>query len=56
METDFHENDRPVVYVGPCQTARVVYIQLGHSALTMNNPGFRRLLGNAVGWTARKEK
>jgi len=56
METGFQENDRPVVYVGPSKTARVVYIQLGHSARTMNDPGFRRLVQNTVEWTARKEK
>ncbi len=54
METTHPDNDRPVVYVGPCQTARVVYVQLGHSADTMNNPGFRRLISNAVHWIARK--
>ena len=54
METSFAENDRPVVYLGPGKTARVVYIQLGHSAHTMGNPGFRRLVQNAVEWTARK--
>jgi type 1 glutamine amidotransferase len=51
METAFAENDRPVVYVGPGKAARVVYIQLGHSATTMGNPGFRRLVRNAVQWT-----
>jgi type 1 glutamine amidotransferase len=54
METTHPDNDRPVVYVGPYQRARVVYVQLGHSADTMNNPGFRRLISNAVHWIARK--
>jgi type 1 glutamine amidotransferase len=33
---------------------RVVYIQLGHSASTMRNPGYRKLVQNAILWTARK--
>ncbi|HHN73303.1 MAG TPA: ThuA domain-containing protein [Thermopetrobacter sp.] len=52
METDHPLNDRPVVYVGPYQKARVVYIQFGHSASTMRHPAYRRLVYNAILWTA----
>lgn len=54
METDHVENDRPVVYVGPYEKARVVYIQLGHGGSTLRHPGYRRLVHNAILWTARK--
>lgn len=54
METAHPENDRPVVYIGPHPKARVVYIQFGHAASTMENPGYRRLVGNAVQWAARR--
>jgi len=54
METAHPENDRPVVYIGPNPNARVVYIQLGHSASTMRYPGYRTLVQNAILWTARK--
>ena len=54
METDHPDNDRVVVYVGPHPKARVVYIQLGHSAPTMRYPGYRKLVQNAILWTARK--
>jgi type 1 glutamine amidotransferase len=53
METDCAENDKPVVYAGPHSKARSIYIQLGHSAQTMENPGFRRLVRNALFWVAR---
>lgn len=53
METSHPENDRPVVYIGPQSAARVLYIQLGHSAETMNDPGFQRLIQNAIAWAAR---
>lgn len=55
METAHPLNDRPVVYIGPAREARVLYIQLGHSASTFQNPGFRRLLANALAWTARRK-
>ena len=54
METSHPENDRPVVYIGPEKSARVLYIQLGHSEETMHDPGFQRLMQNAVEWTARR--
>lgn len=54
METNHPENDRPVVYVGPHPKARSVLIQLGHSGSTMDNPGFLRLVTNAVRWAARR--
>jgi uncharacterized protein len=52
METDFPLNDKPVVYLGPAEKARVVFIQLGHSAETMRYPGYRRLVRNAIRWAA----
>lgn len=55
METGAAENDPPVVYVGPHAKARSIYIQPGHSAQTMRDPGFRRLVRNALFWVARQE-
>jgi type 1 glutamine amidotransferase len=55
-ETDFPLNDRPVVYVGPQAKARVVYIQLGHSESTMRYPAYRKLVHNAILWTAGRLK
>lgn len=52
METDHPEGDRPVVFVGPTRQARVVTIQIGHSASTFLNPGYQRLVKNAMEWTA----
>ncbi|NWG14334.1 MAG: ThuA domain-containing protein [Acidobacteria bacterium] len=54
METDNPHNDRPVVYIGPYQKARVVYIQFGHGDSTIRHPGYRRLVRNAIAWTARR--
>jgi type 1 glutamine amidotransferase len=54
METDEPLNDRPVVYVGPHPKARCVYIQLGHEDSTMRHPAFRKLVRNAILWSARR--
>jgi hypothetical protein len=55
METDSADNDRAVVYVGPYDKARVVYIQMGHGDSTIRHPGYRRLVHNALLWTANRE-
>jgi hypothetical protein len=57
METAHPENDRPVVYIGPHPKARAIYIQLGHGESVMRHPGYRRLVRNAILWSAgRLEK
>ena len=55
MDTTHPENDRPAVYVGPYEKARVIYIQPGHMESTMYNPAYRKLVHNAILWTARRE-
>ncbi len=52
METDHPENDPPVVYAGPHPKCRAVYIQLGHDTEAFRHPGYRRLVHNAILWTA----
>lgn len=54
MEVEHPLNDRPVVYVGPNPSARIIYIQLGHSEDTLRHPGYRKLIRNAVLWAAGK--
>lgn len=54
METAHPQNDRPGIYIGPFDKARVVYIQPGHSQSTMYYPGYRKLVHNAILWTARR--
>jgi type 1 glutamine amidotransferase len=52
METDHPLNDRPVVYTGLHPKARSVYVQMGHSASTHRHPAYRRLIYNALVWSA----
>ena len=42
------------MYIGPHETARTVYIQLGHGDEIIRHPGFRKLVHNAIQWTARR--
>jgi uncharacterized protein len=56
METNFELNDKPVVWVGPHASARVIEIQVGHSESTMRHPAYRRLVHNAILWTAGRLK
>jgi len=52
METDNPNNDKAVVWIGPWKKSRVVAIQLGHGTPSHRDPGFRRLVHNAILWAA----
>ena len=52
MVTDNPNNDKAVVWTGPWQKSRVVAIQLGHGPPTYRDPGYRRLVHNAILWAA----
>jgi type 1 glutamine amidotransferase len=56
METDNPNNDKPVVWIGPWQKSRVVAIQVGHGPGAHNDPGYRRLVRNAILWTAHSKE
>lgn len=55
METENPDNDKAVVWIGPWQRSRVVAIQFGHGPGAHNDPGYRRLVYNAVVWAAGKK-
>lgn len=54
METDNPNNVKPVVWIGPWQKSRVVVIQMGHGPGAHRDPGYRRLVHNAIVWAAGK--
>jgi hypothetical protein len=54
METENPDNDKAVVWIGPWQKSRVVAIQIGHGPGAHNDPGYRRLVSNAIRWVAEK--
>ena len=55
MRTDDPSSDGPVVWISPYRKSRVVIIELGHDRNAHLHPGFRRLVRNAILWSAGKE-
>jgi type 1 glutamine amidotransferase len=45
--------DHPVIWVNPNAGGRVVYSALGHRPEAYDDPNYRRILTNAIGWAAR---
>ena len=56
METDNPENDKVVVWISPYQKSRVIGIQMGHGPGAHRDPGYRRLVYNAILWAAGKKE
>ena len=54
--TDNPTSDRTVAWIGPCTTSKVVFIQLGHDHSPFRHPSYRRLVHNAILWSAGKRK
>jgi type 1 glutamine amidotransferase len=52
LVTDNANGDRFLAWVGPCATARVVAIQLGHGPTVFSHPSYRALVHNAILWSA----
>ena len=55
LTTDNPTSDVNLAWIGPCATARVVAIQLGHGRSAFRNPSYRTLVHNAVRWAANAE-
>lgn len=55
MRTDEPTSDGPLVWLSPYNKARVVLIQLGHDHTAHLHPGYRRLVANAIRWSAGRE-
>ncbi len=52
LRTTHPASDGPVVWIGPCKTARVVTIQLGHGSEAHHHASYRKLVRNAIDWAA----
>jgi type 1 glutamine amidotransferase len=55
LTTDNPSSDGPVAWIGPFSKARIVFVQLGHGREAHLHPAFRRLVRNAVLWTAGRK-
>jgi type 1 glutamine amidotransferase len=56
LSTDNPNSDKFVAWVGPCASSRVVAIQLGHGPTAFGHPDYRKLVHNAILWTAGRLK
>jgi type 1 glutamine amidotransferase len=45
-------SDRVLAWIGPCTTSRVVAIQLGHGPTLFSHPAYRKLVHQAIRWSA----
>jgi type 1 glutamine amidotransferase len=52
LTVDNPASDAVVAWIGPCQTSRVVAIQLGHGNSIFEHPMYRALIRNAIVWAA----
>jgi type 1 glutamine amidotransferase len=52
METDNPNSDRQVVWISPYKKSRVVYIEMGHDNKAHLHPGYRKLIRQAIQWSA----
>ncbi len=56
LRTDNPTSDGPVAWISPYTKSRVVTVQLGHDGRAHNDPGYRRLVRNALLWSAGRTK
>ena len=56
LTTDHPRSNRIIAQTGNYAGARVCYLQLGHDSRAYMNPNFRRLVANAVRWSAGRLK
>jgi len=56
LTTDNPTSDATLAWIGPCETSRVVAIQLGHGHSAFGHPSYRALVHNAILWAAGRLK
>ena len=54
LEADRPEGEKAVAWIGPWQKSRVVVIQLGHGKEAHQNASYRKLVRNAILWSAKR--
>ncbi|NLH72499.1 MAG: ThuA domain-containing protein [Verrucomicrobia bacterium] len=55
LGTDEPTSGKIIGWAKSYESAKVVYLQLGHDHLAWENPAFKRLLNQAIRWTAGRE-
>jgi type 1 glutamine amidotransferase len=54
LDTEHPHADRAVAWCHAYERSRVVYLQPGHDAVAFTHPGYRRLLAQALRWSAAR--
>lgn len=52
ITTTHEKSGKPLMWTRTKGKSRLVYLQLGHGPAAYSNPGYRKLLANAIGWVA----
>lgn len=55
LGTDEPTSGKVIGWAKTYESARVVYLQLGHDHLAWDNPAYKRLLNQAIRWSAKRE-
>ena len=55
LRSDHPLSDGPVMWIGPSEKSRVVYLQLGHDHHAHLNPKFQQLVRTSIQWAAGKK-
>ena len=55
ITTTHPKSGKPLGWCHTYRKSRVVYLQLGHGPEAFGDSNFRRLLGNSIRWTSRRE-
>jgi type 1 glutamine amidotransferase len=55
LTTEYPLSAKNVAWAKTYGPARVAYIQLGHDHHAWENPNYRRLVGNAIKWAAKRD-
>ena len=55
LTTNDPTSDKVIGWTHVCGNSRVVYLQLGHDRNAFDDPGYRRLVAQAIQWTAKRD-
>lgn len=56
LPTEEPTSGKNIAWTTSYGAARVVYLQLGHDQHAFGNPNFRRLVSQAIRWTAKRDQ
>jgi type 1 glutamine amidotransferase len=54
LRTGHPTADGPVAWISPYQKSRVIYLQGGHDSAALRHPAYRKLVRNAILWSANR--